>query len=68
MSPELTTDFFPEETAQCDAPTIFSHAEVQHALLWKYGRLATYVFIESVWELIDEYRAHFAPKSVEAKP
>jgi hypothetical protein len=49
-----------------DAPTLFSNAEVQAALSWKYGHSAEYVDVPSVWQLLDEFRARARDK--EAKP
>jgi len=40
-----------------EATTLFSNSEVQAALAWRYGRAAEYVFLESVFPLLDEYRA-----------
>jgi len=36
--------------------TLFSNAEVQAALNWKYGPVAEYVDVPSVWQLLDAFR------------
>ena len=50
----------PEEAGLREAQTFFSNHEVQAALAWKFCGASSEVFVDSVWPLLDEYRAHLA--------